>query len=96
MKRVLPVIVISQFFCTPLWFAGNAILPDLAKHFHLENANLAHFISAVQFGFITGVLSRLHSLVLWIDLWQLVYFFVFPFGGILQYLVHFADYSLVK
>jgi MFS family permease len=57
MKRVLPVIVISQFFCTSLWFAGNAILPDLAKHFHLENANLAHFISAVQFGFITGTFT---------------------------------------
>lgn len=54
MKRVLPVIVISQFFCTSLWFAGNAILPDLAKHFHLESHNIAHFISAVQFGFITG------------------------------------------
>jgi MFS family permease len=57
MKRVLPVIVISQFFCTSLWFAGNAILPDLAKYFHLENANLAHFISAVQFGFITGTFT---------------------------------------
>jgi MFS family permease len=57
MKRVLPVIVISQFFCTSLWFAGNAILPDLAKHFHLENSNLAHFISAVQFGFITGTFT---------------------------------------
>jgi MFS family permease len=57
MKRVLPIIVISQFFCTSLWFAGNAILPDLAKHFHLENANIAHFISAVQFGFITGTFT---------------------------------------
>jgi MFS family permease len=54
MKKVLPIIVISQFFCTSLWFAGNAILPDLTKYFHLENANIAHFISAVQFGFITG------------------------------------------
>jgi MFS family permease len=57
MKRVLPVIVISQFFCTSLWFAGNATLPDLTKHFHLENANLAHFISAVQLGFITGTFT---------------------------------------
>ena len=57
MKRILPVIVISQFFCTSLWFAGNAILPDLTRHFHLENANIAHFISAVQFGFITGTFS---------------------------------------
>jgi MFS family permease len=54
MKPVLPFIVISQFFCTSLWFAGNAILPDLAKHFHIESNNLAHLVSAVQFGFITG------------------------------------------
>ena len=57
MKKVLPVIVISQFFCTSLWFAGNAILPDLTKHFHLESHNIAHFISAVQFGFITGTFT---------------------------------------
>lgn len=57
MKRILPVIVISQFFCTSLWFAGNAILPDLAKHFNLETSNIAHFISAVQFGFITGTFT---------------------------------------
>jgi MFS family permease len=54
MKRVLPVIVISQFFCTSLWFAGNAILPDLIKSFHLEPGFLAHLTSMVQFGFITG------------------------------------------
>ena len=57
MKKILPVIVISQFFCTSLWFAGNAILPDLVKHFHLQTSNLAHFISAVQFGFILGTFT---------------------------------------
>jgi MFS family permease len=54
MKRVLPIIVISQFFCTSLWFAGNAILPDLIKRFHLDPDFLAHLTSMVQFGFITG------------------------------------------
>jgi MFS family permease len=54
MKRILPIIVISQFFCTSLWFAGNAILPDLIKSFHLESGFLAHITSMVQFGFITG------------------------------------------
>jgi len=56
MKRILPIIVISQFFCTSLWFAGNAILPDLIKSFHLEPGFLAHLTSMVQFGFITGTL----------------------------------------
>jgi MFS family permease len=56
MKRILPVIVISQFFCTSLWFAGNAVMGDIAKQLHLEPAYLAHFTSAVQLGFITGTL----------------------------------------
>src|SRR5882672_9771222 len=54
MKRILPIIVISQFFCTSLWFAGNAILPDLIKSFQLEPDFLTHLTSMVQFGFITG------------------------------------------
>ncbi len=54
MQRILPIIVISQFFCTSLWFAGNAILPDLIQSFHLEPTFLAHLTSAVQFGFIAG------------------------------------------
>ncbi|MDP4261789.1 MAG: MFS transporter [Bacteroidota bacterium] len=56
MKRVLPVIVLSQFFCTSLWFAGNAIISDIVKQFHLEPAYLAHLASAVQSGFIAGTL----------------------------------------
>jgi MFS family permease len=54
MKRILPIIVLSQFFCTSLWFAGNAILPDLVQNFHLPPSFLAHLTSMVQFGFITG------------------------------------------
>lgn len=51
---VLPVIVISQFFCTSLWFAGNAVLPDIVLQYALDKDFLAHITSAVQFGFITG------------------------------------------
>ncbi len=53
-KWVLPVIVVSQFFCTSLWFAGNAIMPDILYRFHLEQGFLAHLTSVIQFGFITG------------------------------------------
>jgi MFS family permease len=56
MKRVLPVIVVSQFLCTSLWFAGNAILPHLVNSSALTPGLLAHLTSAVQFGFITGTL----------------------------------------
>lgn len=54
MKRVLPVIVVSQFLCTSLWFAGNSVVGDLAKTFELAPDFLAHLTSAVQFGFIAG------------------------------------------
>ena len=56
LKRILPTIVIAQFFCTSLWFAGNAIISDIAKDLHLAPDFLAHLTSAVQFGFITGTL----------------------------------------
>ncbi len=56
MKRILPVIVIAQFLCTSLWFAGNAIITDIAQDLHLEPSFLAHLTSAIQFGFITGTL----------------------------------------
>ena len=56
MKKILPIIVLSQFLCTSLWFAGNAILPDIIVTFHLHPNFLAHLTSAVQVGFITGTL----------------------------------------
>jgi MFS family permease len=56
MKRILPTIVIAQFFCTSVWFAGNAIMGDIARQLNLEPAYLAHLTSAVQLGFITGTL----------------------------------------
>ncbi len=56
MRCILPVIVVAQFCCTSLWFAGNAILPDIILRFQLQPAFLAHITSAVQFGFIAGAL----------------------------------------
>lgn len=56
MKRILPIIIVSQFLCTSLWFAGNAVMPDIAAMLHLESGFLAHQTSAVQFGFISGTL----------------------------------------
>ncbi len=55
-RRILPIIVVAQFFCTSLWFAGNAIISDLVKQLHFPSSYLAHLTSAVQFGFITGTL----------------------------------------
>ena len=55
-RWILPVIVVSQLFCTSLWFAGNAVMPDLVKEFDLDPGFLANLTSAVQFGFISGTL----------------------------------------
>lgn len=55
-KHVLPVIVIAQFLCTSLWFAGNAVINDLVQNFQLNESALGAITSAVQFGFIVGTL----------------------------------------
>jgi MFS family permease len=56
MKLILPTIVVSQFFCTSLWFAGNSIIADIAKDRNLDHLFLGHLTSAIQFGFIIGTL----------------------------------------
>jgi MFS family permease len=55
-EHILPVIVIAQFCCTSLWFAGNGVMGDLVLNFGLAEASLGHLTSAVQFGFISGTL----------------------------------------
>jgi MFS family permease len=55
-KQILPVIVISQFCCTSLWFAGNGVMNDLLVNFDLHESALGHLTSAVQLGFIIGTL----------------------------------------
>lgn len=52
----LLLIVVAQFAGTSLWFAGNAILPDLIIIYHWPPASLAWMSSAVQAGFILGTL----------------------------------------
>lgn len=53
---ILPVIIVSQFAGTSLWFASNAVLGDLQRHWGLETASLGYMTSAVQFGFVAGTL----------------------------------------
>ena len=55
-RRILPIIVIAQFCCTSLWFAGNAVMGNLIEAFELEAGAMGHLTSAVQFGFIIGTL----------------------------------------
>jgi MFS family permease len=55
-RHILPVIVLSQFTGTSLWFAGNALLPDLQHDLALGEHAIASVTSAVQLGFIAGTL----------------------------------------
>ncbi|UCS94703.1 MFS transporter [Echinicola marina] len=55
-KRILPLIVFSQFCCTSIWFASNAVMGSLLESFDLSSTALGHLTSAVQLGFIFGTL----------------------------------------
>ncbi len=54
--RILPVIVLAQFAGTSLWFAVNAVMPDLQQAWGLPAAALGSLSSAVQLGFVAGTL----------------------------------------
>lgn len=56
-RRVLPVIVLSQFAGTSLWFAVNAVMPDLQRAWNLAPTAVATVTSAVQLGFVAGTLA---------------------------------------
>jgi MFS family permease len=49
---ILPLIVVSQFAGTSLWFAVNAILPDIVQS--NNSLTLGNLTSVIQFGFIIG------------------------------------------
>jgi MFS family permease len=54
--HILPLIVISQFAGTSLWFVGNAVLPELKQSLDLSQYAVSQVTSAVMFGFIAGTL----------------------------------------
>lgn len=54
---IILIIVIAQFCCTSLWFAGNAVLDDLINTYNLPENALGNLTSSVQFGFIIGTLT---------------------------------------
>jgi len=55
-KHILPTIVLAQFGCTSLWFAGNAVVDDLSIACSLASDAIGHLTAAVQLGFIAGTL----------------------------------------
>jgi len=55
-RRILPAIALSQFAGTSLWFAINAVMPDLQRSAGLPAAATGWLTAAVQLGFIAGTL----------------------------------------
>lgn len=55
-NRIIPTLVFSQFAGTSLWFAGNAVLPELQQSLQLQESALGLLTSSVQLGFIIGTL----------------------------------------
>ena len=55
-RRILPAIVTAQLAGTSLWFAGNAIMPDLQRRAGLAIEAIGDMTTAVQLGFIAGTL----------------------------------------
>lgn len=53
---ILPLIVLSQFAGTSLWFTGNAVLPELKQSLDLSQYAVSYITSAVMLGFIAGSL----------------------------------------
>lgn len=56
MEKKIYLVVIAQFLCTSVWFAGNSVLPDLILNYQIDKNFIAHITSAVQLGFILGTL----------------------------------------
>lgn len=55
-RHVLPVLVLAQFAGTSLWFAVNAVMPDLQRAFGWPATAVGALTSSLQFGFIVGTL----------------------------------------
>ncbi|MBT8243689.1 MAG: MFS transporter [Winogradskyella sp.] len=95
-KYILPLIVFSQFCCTSLWFAGNAIIKDLSFNFGLNESALGQLTSAVQFGFIVG--TFLFALLTITDRFSAskVFFFSALIAGLINLLSLYTENTIVS
>ena len=55
-RHILPVLVLAQFAGTSLWFAVNAVMPDLQRELGWPARAVGPLTSSLQFGFIVGTL----------------------------------------
>lgn len=55
-RHVLPVLVLAQLAGTSLWFAVNAVMPDLQRELGWSATAVGTLTAALQLGFIVGTL----------------------------------------
>jgi DHA1 family inner membrane transport protein len=55
-RHILPILVLAQFLGTSLWFAVNAVMPDLQRELGWPTSAVGTLTSSLQFGFILGTL----------------------------------------
>jgi predicted MFS family arabinose efflux permease len=93
-KRILPVIVFSQFAVTSLWFAGNAIVGDLQSAMNVGIEETGIVTSAIQLGFISGTL--IFALVSISDRYSArkLFFICSVLGSVSNLLIYFIAYDL--
>jgi len=56
-NAILLIIILAQFACTSVWFAGNSVVDELTLRTGFGTELIGYILSAVQFGFITGTLT---------------------------------------
>ncbi|MGB5848475.1 MAG: MFS transporter [Ignavibacteriaceae bacterium] len=93
-KRILPVIVFSQFAVTSIWFAGNAIIGDLQSAMNVGIEDTGIVTSAIQLGFISGTL--IFALLSISDRYSArkLFFICSILGSVSNLLIYFIAYDL--
>jgi len=93
-KRILPVIVFSQFAVTSIWFVGNAIVGDLQSAMNVGIEDTGIVTSAIQLGFISGTL--IFALLSISDRYSArkLFFICSVIGSLSNLLIYFIAYDL--
>lgn len=95
-RHILLLIIVSQFAGTSLWFAGNAVLPDLISEIGLKSSDLGSITAAVQAGFIIGTLIFAVTAISDRISPSKIFFFCSIFGAVFNASVYFLPQELLS
>jgi MFS family permease len=95
-KRILPVIVFSQFAVTSLWFAVNAVITDLNSAMNVGIEDTGIVTSAIQLGFIAGTLIFAFFSVSDRYSPRKIFFICAVLGSIMNLMIYFVASNLLS